>query len=80
MLLALFPQELTLKQFVVSDLAWVKPLALSWRQFQELFPVPCLGQASLSRCMAAHILTVQTQQELPLVGFTCSAEPALRSF
>lgn len=61
MLLALFPQELTLKQCLVSGLAQVKALALSWRQLQELFPVPCLGEASLSRCMAANIHTVQVQ-------------------
>lgn len=61
MLLALFPQELTLKQFLVSGLAQVKALVLSWRQLQELFLVPCLGQAFLSRCMAAYVHTVQAQ-------------------
>lgn len=57
-LLALFSQELTLKQFLVSGLAQVKALALSQRQLQELFPAPCLGHASLSRCIAAYIHTV----------------------
>lgn len=61
MLLALFPQELTLKMFLVSGLAQVKALGLSWRQLQELFPVPWLEQAFLSICMAAYIHTVQAQ-------------------
>lgn len=56
-LLALFSQELTLKQLLVSGLAQVKALALSHRHLQELFPAPCLGHASLSRCMAAYIHT-----------------------
>lgn len=45
MLPALFPQELTLKQFLISGLAEVKALSLSWRQLQELFPVPSWDKA-----------------------------------